>query len=129
MDFLQANVEELSQVVGFLQPDKSLLIHGHNEAADMTELQTTLNGCLLEYVQNNFLREYWVPVEMTPLHLRQYCDILVQNYPNLVRNRRDQFSSQIPDVVVKLRQVISFTNDFACLGNLPERVLTGQISG
>jgi hypothetical protein len=66
---------------------------------------------------------------MTPLHLRQYCDILVQNYPNLVRNRRDQFSSQIPDVVVKLRQVISFTNDFACLGSLPERVLTGQISG
>jgi len=44
------NVEELSQVVGFLELDKSLLINGHNEAADMAELQTTLNGCLLEYV-------------------------------------------------------------------------------
>jgi hypothetical protein len=47
MDFLHANVEELSQVVGFLELDKSLLINGHNEATDMAELQTTLNGCLL----------------------------------------------------------------------------------
>jgi hypothetical protein len=47
MDFLHANVEELFQVVGFLEPDKSLLINGHNEATGMAELQTTLNGCLL----------------------------------------------------------------------------------
>jgi hypothetical protein len=77
MDFLQANVEELSQVVRFLELDKSLLIHGDNEAIDMAELQTTLNGCLLEYVQNNCLKEYCVPVEITPLHLCQYYDILV----------------------------------------------------
>ncbi len=84
MDFLHGNVEELSQVVGFFEPDKSLLINGHNEAVDMAKLQTTLNGCLLEYVQNNCLREYCVPMEMTQLHLCKYCDILIQNYPNLV---------------------------------------------
>jgi hypothetical protein len=45
MDFLQANVKELSKFFGFLELDKSLLIHGHNETIDMAKLQTTLNGC------------------------------------------------------------------------------------
>lgn len=100
----QTNVEELAQFVGFLEPRKTLLMHG-DETTQVAELQRRLSGRVREYMPSNRLTEFWVPVEMTPVHLNQYYEILVKNYPTLSRNRRDH---QIQEVVMKLRQVTSW---------------------
>jgi len=101
---MQMNVEELSQCIAFLEPEKSDVMYGQ-EGALIAELQQQLRGRLQEYTPTTPLAEYWVPVELTHVHLRQYCDILVKNFPALSRNRRDQCSTQIQTVVAKLRQV------------------------
>ncbi|CAK9235246.1 unnamed protein product [Sphagnum troendelagicum] len=100
---LKMNVEELSQCIAFLEPEKSDVMYGQ-EGALIAELQQQLRGRLREYTPTTPLAEYWVPVELTHVHLRQYCDILVKNFPALSRNRRDQCSTQIQTVVAKLRQ-------------------------
>jgi chromodomain-helicase-DNA-binding protein 3 len=101
---LKMNVEELSQCIAFLEPEKSDVMYGQ-EGALIAELQQQLRGRLREYTPTTPLAEYWVPVELTHVHLHQYCDILVKNFPALSRNRRDQCSTQIQTVVAKLRQV------------------------
>lgn len=100
LDRWQSNVEELILFLNILEPRKSIS-HG----ADLTqvpELQRRLAGRVLEYIPKNRLTEYWVPVEMTRVHLDQYCNLLVRHYPTLSRNHRDH---QIQEVVTKLRQV------------------------
>lgn len=94
-------MEELIQFVNFLDPRKNILAHG-DESTQVTELQRRLTGRVLHYIPKNRLTEYWVPVEMTPVHLDQYYNLLVRHYPTLSRSHRDH---QIQEVVTKLRQV------------------------
>lgn len=94
-------MEELIQFVNFLEPRKSVLTHG-DDMTQVTELQRRLAGRVLQYIPENRLTEYWVPVEMTPVHLDQYYNLLVRHYPTLSRNHRDH---QIQEVVTILRQV------------------------
>jgi hypothetical protein len=98
---LQSNVEELVQFVNFLEPRKSVFSHG-DDMTKVAELQRRLTGRVLEYIPENRLIEYWVPVEMTPVQLDQYYNLLVRHYPTLSGNNRDH---QIQEVVIKLRQV------------------------
>ena len=94
-------MEELIQFVNFLEPRKSVFSHG-DEMTQVAELRRRLTGRVLEYIPENRLTEYWVPVEMTLVHLNQYYNLLVRHYPTLSRNHRDH---QIQEVVTKLRQV------------------------
>lgn len=77
-----------------------------DEPTQFTELRQWFSGRVREFIPVNRLIEYWVPVEMTSVHLNQYYDILVKHYPTLSRNRREH---QIQDVVTNLRQVLPYS--------------------
>lgn len=107
--YFQDNISDYLKLLSFLDPG------GQGSPADRLELDLidsndillTLKGRLAQYLVHQTLLyvEYSVPVQLSEVQLKQYCNILSSNSHLLCSRGRVDFAESLLDVIISIRKV------------------------